>query len=666
MNFGQAFLLLFALAKVADARVEHQTPKLRKLQTSRNKNDWYVAGFDEELGECTGAVCGMWGDPHMISCDGLGFDCNAVGVFTMMKNFLYNIQGHFIHVGTQEIHRLIDNNRFPKASYATDIAIDFIENESLPTMQFSIPEFVNDDDMPPSERGCREDIVYDVDIAGQPRTEEETIVACRERCESIEGCVAFTYVADGGCHVADDAARAMHKPEGWSRTVSGYVDRCGHPAKYEAIEGTEVDKAKVIGNGSGNGKVKNRRGEGCPMLFYMDGEIQDISEVPDEGYLYGSEGSANFVKLHQWNKIKIGLTTAAGNYAEIMIETDGEGPGELWGCHWNMWTCLPAAEEASFQGSTGLMGSPDGDTSNDWVSPEGEIITLPNKPKQLRTQTAYDYCLDNWCVAQEDNIIMPPAGQTFDSIKCMDEDYYEPEDPLCILSADKIIEACKDKPLLLIDACHVDCCSGGCDQIDDVIDEVKEYSEDDDGVEYKTPDPKPPMCDDDGFESTGDSACPSSEGSVVEVIHQTADIPEDEPILYGIAFSPPSDDDHGREVKFRVANPYDSNADVYVRYEKKVGLYANDPACDSLPGTIPDCDVAAPEITVGCIEYPGVAPFALVDVYFASVDPFVEENADPETEVEKCCKPPEYAGNGIGVIKYSFKIECSCPDSTDE
>jgi len=666
MNFGQAFLLLFALAKVADARVEHQTPKLRKLQTSRHKNDWYVAGFDEELGECTGAVCGMWGDPHMISCDGLGFDCNAVGVFTLMKNFLYNIQGHFIHVGTQEIHRLIDNNRFPKASYATDLAIDFIENESLPTMQFSIPEFVNDDDMPPSERGCREDIVYDVDIAGQPRTEEETIVACRERCESIEGCVAFTYVADGGCHVADDAARAMHKPEGWSRTVSGYVDRCGHPAKYEAIEGTEVDKAKVIGNGSGNGKVKNRRGEGCPMLFYMDGEIQDISQVPDEGYLYGAEGSANFVKLHEWNKIKIGLTTAAGNYAEIMIETDGQGPGELWGCHWNMWTCLPAPEEASFQGSTGLMGSPDGDTSNDWVSPEGEIITLPNKPKQLRTQTAYDYCLDNWCVAQEDSIIMPPAGQTFDSIKCMDEPYYEPEDPLCVLSADKIIEACKDKPLLLIDACHVDCCSGGCDQIDDVIDDVEKYSEDDDGVEYKTPDPKPPMCDDDGFESTGDSACPSSEGSVVEVIHQTADIPEDEPILYGIAFSPPSDDDHGREVKFRVANPYDSNADVYVRYEKKVGLYANDPACDSLPGTIPDCDVAAPEITVGCIEYPGVAPFALVDVYFASVDPFVEENADPETAVEKCCKPPEYAGNGIGVIKYSFKIECSCPDSTDE
>jgi hypothetical protein len=59
MNFGQAFLLLFALAKVTDARVEHQTPKLRKLQ-SRNQNDWYVAGFEEELGDCVGAVCGKY------------------------------------------------------------------------------------------------------------------------------------------------------------------------------------------------------------------------------------------------------------------------------------------------------------------------------------------------------------------------------------------------------------------------------------------------------------------------------------------------------------------------------------------------------------------------------------------------------------------------------
>ena len=81
-----------------------------------------------------------------------------------------------------------------------------------------------------------------------------------------------------------------------------------------------------------------------------------------------------------------------------------------------------------------------------------------------------------------------------------------------------------------------------------------------------------------------------------------------------------------------------------------------------MPNVVAGCDLEALEIEVGCIEYPVVEPFALVDVYFASnEDPFVLNNAAPETEVEKCCKPPDY-DRGYGVIKYTFKIECTCPD----
>lgn len=130
---------------------------------------------------------------------------------------------------------------------------------------------------------------------------------------------------------------------------------------------------------------------------------------------------------------------------------------------------------------------------------------------------------------------------------------------------------------------------------------------------------------------------------------------------YGNVFALPkvngkdaTDDDH-KKVKFRVNDPFQTEADVFVRYEKHVCRFGKD-VCEIYDNTVAGCDLKAPEINVGCIEYPNVTPFALVDVYFASKDSFVLSNAD---EVNKCCHPPDYSG--FVVIKYAFTIECSCP-----
>jgi hypothetical protein len=77
----------------------------------------YVNNFDESLGYCNGAVCGMWGDPHIITCDGLAYDCQGEGIFTMMKNHLYNVQGHFISIGANEMKKVIGWDKYPVASY---------------------------------------------------------------------------------------------------------------------------------------------------------------------------------------------------------------------------------------------------------------------------------------------------------------------------------------------------------------------------------------------------------------------------------------------------------------------------------------------------------------------------------------------------------------------
>lgn len=53
MNFGQAFLLLFALAKFVDAGGD-ETPKLRGLKTTIDKTEYYVNSWEESLGVCNG------------------------------------------------------------------------------------------------------------------------------------------------------------------------------------------------------------------------------------------------------------------------------------------------------------------------------------------------------------------------------------------------------------------------------------------------------------------------------------------------------------------------------------------------------------------------------------------------------------------------------------
>jgi len=165
-----------------------------------------------------------------------------------------------------------------------------------------------------------------------------------------------------------------------------------------------------------------------------------------------------------------------------------------------------------------------------------------------------------------------------------------------------------------------------------------------------------PVCDD-PYDATCGNVCSSSYGSVVKVIHQTADIPSD-PIIYGIAF----DDDAGREVSFRVQNPFGSDADTYIRYKKKISIYAMDPACNSMLDLVPGCHLESPEITVGCIDHPGMANYAVVDVYFATTDTngFIPDNADPGTKVEKCCHPRNVGAQSV--IQYSFTIQCACPD----
>ncbi len=272
----------------------------------------------------------------------------------------------------------------------------------------------------------------------------------------------------------------------------------------------------------------------------------------------------------------------------------------------------------------------------------------------------FDFLLISWCVSQADSFIVPPKNATYDDIKCFHEDYIPFEEQECAYSNHHIQEHCQQDEPVLRHQCEIECCVGNCEGIEEVINEIKDLKtltvdEADVIYDIRVDDD---VCVDGEYAGTGETVCPTGPSVVRVTKHSDADPPGGEPIIYGITYPDSMDDDHGREVSFHIGNPYGESADAYVRYEKKVGEFANDPACETELDMVSGCNLDSKKITVGCTEFPGVTPFAMVDVYFAG------SPVSGDAVVQKCCQPLDY--DGVGVIKYSFKIECKCPEGSTE
>jgi len=891
-----------------------------------------LASYYEQIGDCTGSNCGVWGDPHIVTCDDLHYDCQASGLFTLIKNHMFNVQGFF----------KVFEAPWGAASVTTDVAIDYVKGEpepnGVPTFQFSFPTFEN----------------YD------------------------EGTTTFD----------------------------------------------EFDDQNALQIGP------------CPVKFYLDGQVLDISNFANDAYLYGDETSDTSVKLLGSNS-EIQIKHLAGidvwgekYYSESRVWVHGGGPWSEWACIFTFFMCLPGQDKEAFeQGSVGLWGSPDGETSNDWMGPEGQTLMIPDHGRE---QASFNYCTDNWCVEEEDDSILTyPPGSNFSDYQCPPDQELDPFDVNECYNPDEIIAVCAGAEQVI--ACQIEECIGnhepdtfdnitnvnntkpddnlleypdvdtddygdcsnlgsglsgstgvgayslvypsimcifaggngfsigydnsvsvlvggsftcksgagfegrgvfigdmsieenGCERMaatahgslihppensacievggsvsidasfsnskyimyeygntakachfvygaecslngancphsqtdleeqslytngdfvqdsgvdlsrwedeiillrqktnywktltpngvvdissgritlkpgpDNNVVQIFELDSLDDDVNglvfdkemfgktimikvknggdffvpvicFHPPDALPtdePICGRDNFPAeiissvvwvfesesdvsirgnttelygsvvkpwgsltmsvsghngrlivggdlivdgeftelrnyeydppsgplplgddidticnvapppacaesykvlTGDTVCPSKPEGIVKLLKASADIPEGEPVLYDIILEPPTDSESSHTVKFKVDNPFANHTDIFVKHVKKVGKYAMDPTCESMPFTA-GCDHEAPLIEVGCHEYEGVEPFALVNIYFASnTDSMVMDiGSGGDVTIDKCCKPPSDYEAGYGVIEYTFEIQCVCPDGVTE
>jgi len=643
MNFNLALFLLTAPSLASGA--------LRGENRALNVDA--VGGFGETLGMCTGATCGLWGDPHIVTCDGLTFDCQGIGIFTLMKNDMFNIQANFVGVGKKEQAKVARWGLTMGASITNDVVIDFkntINGEPVPMIQLGFGEI--DVPAPPSENGCESMMTFSpTNMPGQSRS-VENLTSCRARCATVDGCTAFSYWADGGCHLNDGNQEKIASNPKWSRAVVGYMEADTEGNKCGAVL-TEADIPELTDadESANHGTI----GPNCPLLMYVDGEMKDLSEVgaDQDTYLLGEEG-ADYSVFKDGSLIKVQYKISDTEFTEVHLQQKGSGPGELWSCHWDFYVCLPAALENTLTAtaSIGLLGSANGNTKDDWMTADGIVIPTIGTSHE----DAFDYCVTNWCVSQEDNIMIPHAGKTYEDHKCEDQPYHpwDVHDEECVLAADKIITACANKARALVYACELDCCLGGCDDNPFI---PKLLSEDDEDIQYNVPVHND--CTENDFTKTGDDICTGE--SIVTLLKSTGgiDMPTNEPIIYGItANMEPNDNSAGLTVNFKVNNPFGNEADVYVKHEKSVlsGAFT-DEVCDTKENVVAGCDMAAVDVVVACHHYPNITPFALVQVYFA------KSGANGSATVDKCCTTPDSGYDDV--VMYTFEIQCECSEGIE-
>ena len=167
------------------------------------------------------------------------------------------------------------------------------------------------------------------------------------------------------------------------------------------------------------------------------------------------------------------------------------------------------------------------------------------------------------------------------------------------------------------------------------------------------PTPCPVMTD----PNRGSSKCPGS-SNIVQTLGSQGNALLGETI-WDIHFLP--DNGIAGQVSFKVDNPFDDNADLYVEFHQPVGVRgAYDVLC-SRDLDVPGCNPGADSFTAACMERHG-RKFTRVSVYFVSNDPYFAATP-PFLEVPVCCEYYDERDSTWMIAKYTFEIMCECPST---
>jgi len=202
---------------------------------------------------------------------------------------------------------------------------------------------------------------------------------------------------------------------------------------------------------SGNGTGLNMIGD-CPIDFYVNQAATSF------GADLGAESEAT-VSL-SGSRINIEYTQTFVSMDVTVRESSS------FGCHFLVQVSMPTTYRTN-ETILGLLGTPNGMRNDDWIAPDGTIISAPTTEEESIFSTSYNYCVENWCVQDElDSIFTYADGESFDAINACDEDYADEIEDAVTNPSDELVAICGTNVFCLVD--------GVCGNLDDALNALED------------------------------------------------------------------------------------------------------------------------------------------------------------------------------------------------
>ena len=174
----------------------------------------------------------------------------------------------------------------------------------------------------------------------------------------------------------------------------------------------------------------------CPLQIFVDNVQYDASE-----------GFSN----DEVNVTLNGVTTEIKYLKSGM--TVNVTMGYWHGCM--MMTCVDIDVCEGDEGKVlGLLGTPDGNTKNDWVNRDGTSTELPKQAINRRRQPAYEFCAKEWCLRERSESIFyyNEVGYDFEYYSRCDLAYGQSLVEFIDKTPKEIVDACEEELGCMMDA----------------------------------------------------------------------------------------------------------------------------------------------------------------------------------------------------------------------
>ena len=185
---------------------------------------------------------------------------------------------------------------------------------------------------------------------------------------------------------------------------------------------------------------------GCPVMFYVDGSVQDLSSLTSGEF--GGNFAGVIITIPSSNTIVISYPST-----DLRLEMTVSSFRNV--CYFSVDYYLrdEYCKATSSEQLVGLLGSPNNNKDDDWMTMDGTALPIPEGFKSLIYEPAYDYCTANWCLRDASlSLFTYEAGTTFNDFANCDMPYVGSTETAIDNAPSCLRELCQNDLGCLVDA----------------------------------------------------------------------------------------------------------------------------------------------------------------------------------------------------------------------